>query len=178
MAKFKVDFPTGEGAFQDSGLLASGEMSSGLSTEDLLTILRPAAERLKDHYRETVLRLFRRISGDLADSFKIDEHGHDRSYMDLSEAVITVGPKGKHSKSKRKARSRAGDSSKKYAKHNRESHATAISNAELGYLLEYGTPRISATHWMENANEEIEEEIGTIIEEGFDKLLKEKGLID
>ena len=97
--------------------------------------------------------------------------------MDLSEASITVGPTGKHKKSRRKARSRAGSSSAKYAKHDREAKATAISNAELGYLFEVGTPRIDATHWMENANEEIEVALQDIMEEEFDKVLQSKGLI-
>ena len=41
--------------------------------------------------------------------------------------------------------------------------------------MEYGTPRIAATHWMENANEESENEIIDIIESEYDKLLEKKG---
>lgn len=180
MAKFSVNFPDYSGderVFHDAGFSGSGNISSGFTSEDLLTVLRPAAQRLQEYYKETILRLFKRQTGSLADSFKIDESGFDRQYMDLSEASIHVGPRGKHKGSKRAARSRAGSAKEKYAKHNRESRVTSISNAELGYLLEYGTPRITATHWMQNANEQIEDEIGKIIEDGFDNLLREKGLI-
>lgn len=172
MAKFKCEFS----GFSGGDLSGKDSFFSGLSSEDMLSILRPAAQILREHYRATIMRLFKRRTGSLADSIQIDEFGLDRAYMDASEASITVGPKGKHKGSKRAARSRAGDSSRKYAKHNRTARATAISNAELGYLLEYGTPRIAATHWMENANEEIENDIQQSIEEEFDKLMGSKGM--
>lgn len=172
MAKFSCTFsePSGGGF---SGNSTTSEMTS----EDILSILRPAAEALKEYYKKTLRRIFKQHSGILAESPDfIAEVGLDRSYMDLNEAVITVGLRGKHPGSKRAARSRAGSPTKKYAKHNRKSGKTSISNAELGYLLEYGTPRIQATHWMENANEEIAEEIQDIIEEGYAKLLEKRGL--
>lgn len=172
MAKFRCDFSaTSGGSFS-----GEGQFFSELSSEDMLSILRPAAQALADHYRATILRLFRQHTGDLAASIKADEFGLDRAYMDTSEASITVGPTGKHGKSKRGARSRKGDSSKRYAKHNRKAHTTALSNSELGYLLEYGTPRIAATHWMENANEEIGDTVQQMIEEEYDKVLKSKGM--
>ena len=33
------------------------------------------------------------------------------------------------------------------------------TNAEVAYVLEYGTPRMAATHWMETANEEASDEV-------------------
>lgn len=172
MAKFKCEFSDSSG-----GYFSSSAGFSELSSEDMLTVLRPAAEVLKNAYIATINRLFRRRSGSFAGSIKASEFGLDREYMDSSEASITVAPTGKHKGGKRGARSRAGAANKKYAKHNRDAKATSISNSELGYLFEYGTPRMPATHWMENTNEEVEEEVQQIIEDNFDKLLKSKGLI-
>lgn len=174
MAKFSCDFSAYSGADLDAS--ASLSAFNGITADDLLSILRPAAERLAEFCRTAILRRFKRRTGSLADSFKLTEFGLDRGYMDLSEAGITVGPKGKHKGSSRAARSRAGSPNKKYAKHNRKAKKTSISNAELGYLLEYGTPRIAATHWMESANEEIESEIQDVVESGFNEFLERKGL--
>lgn len=33
------------------------------------------------------------------------------------------------------------------------------TNAEVAYVLEYGTPRMAATHWMETTNEEASDEV-------------------
>lgn len=43
-------------------------------------------------------------------------------------------------------------------------------------MLEVGTPRIAATHWMENANDEISDSLQQMIEEEFNKLLDSKGM--
>jgi len=172
VAKFKSKFSAPAGG----DLSGDGPFFSELSSEDMLSILRPAAQFLVDHYKSTITRLFRQRTGDLAKSIRADETGYDRAYMDKSEASITVGPMGKHGKSKRGARSRKGDSSNRYAKHKREAHSTTLSNSELGYLLEHGTPRIAATHWMENANEEIEDTVQQMIAEEYEKVLKSKGM--
>lgn len=183
MAKFSCDFTSVElndGRHGSTSARFGGEskMSAGLTAEDLIAILRPAAEALRDHYRATIRRLFKQRTGSLADSIQAKEGlSLDREYMDLSEASITVGPTGKHKGGNLGARSRAGSSDRRYAKHNRDAKARSISNAELAYFLEFGTPRISATHWMENANEEFEDTVQQIIEDEFDKMLKSKGLI-
>lgn len=182
MAKFTCDFSPFEdakGRIGGKGGSISGDDTyfSGISSDDMLEIIRPAAELLKAHYKATINRLFTRRTGSLADSIDAEDFGHDRAHMDDRHAAIFVGPTGKHKGGKRGARSRAGSSTRKYAKHNRTARASTLTNAELGYLLEFGTPRISATHWMENANEEIEETIQQSIEEEYDKYLKSKGLI-
>lgn len=173
MAKFKCDLSSIE---LDDGrhggtygtLSGSGK---GLSAEDVLSILRPAAEKLIEHYKSTITRLFKQRTGSLAESIRAKE-----SSFGTGEAQIIVGPTGKHNGGKKAARSRAGSSTRRYAKHNRNAQATALSNAELAYLLEFGTPRITATHWMENANEEIEDEIQQLIEDEYNRLMESKGL--
>lgn len=172
MAKFKFEFPDYSGGY----FAGSDSYLSGLSSEEILSILRPAASALVQHYKDTISSLFKQRTGSLAASIVAEEFGLDRAYMDSSEASIIVRPKGKHEKSMRSARSRKGKTGAKYAKHNRTAKSTSISNAELGYLLEVGTQRISATHWMENANEEISDTLQTMIEEEFNKVLESKGM--
>lgn len=171
MAKFKCDLSSVELDDGRHGGTYAELYGSGLSADDLLSVLRPAAQRLVDHYKSTIARLFRQHTGSLAGSIQAKEASYS-----TGETQIIVGPTGKHKGSSRAARSRAGSKSRRYAKHNRDAKATAISNAELAYLLEFGTPRIAATHWMENANKEIEDEIQQMIEDEFHKLLDRKGL--
>ena len=171
MAKFKCEFTDSSG-----GSMSSSAAFSELTSEDMLSALRPAAEILKNAYVATINRLFRRRTGSFADSIKASEFGLDREYMDHSDASISVGPSGKHASGKRGPRSRAGSATRKYAKHNRAAGSTTLSNSELGYLFEYGTPRMPATHWMENTNEAVEDEVQQAIDENFNKMMESKGM--
>ena len=166
MAKFNFEF-------MDHSRGASIEASksdSALTTDELLEVLRPAAMRLKEIYQQAIRKTFRQRTGSLADSIDFEDN-YGGGYV-----WFTVKPSGSHKGGAYQRRSRAGDSSGRYAKHNRKPTKKAIKNEELAYFLEYGTPRISASHWMENANDETEEEIQDIIEKGFDDLLAKKGL--
>lgn len=170
MAKFNVRY-SGDGALNT--FFYSEGADDTFSVDDLLEVLRPAAIRLKEYYRETILRLFKKRSGSLADSINFeDDYNLSKGYVSF-----LVKPFGVHKGGKYTRRSRAGSPNARYAKHNRKPATKAIKNEELAYLLEYGTPRITATHWMETANEEIENEIQDMIEAEFDDLLKKKGLI-
>lgn len=50
------------------------------------------------------------------------------------------------------------------------------TNDEVGYLLEYGTPRISAKHWMETANEEGRDACTEAMQEAWNKHLDDLNL--
>jgi hypothetical protein len=167
MAKFEVisgaDFTMFEGAKE------SGDV---LTTDDILECLRPAAMRLVERYRETIRRLFKRRTGSFEDSIDFEDD------VTGPYAFILVKPFGRHKGSSYTRKSRAGPADRKGAKHNRKPSKRELKNEELGYLLEVGTPRIAATHWMENTNESVGDEIQDIIEDEYTKLLKKKGLID
>lgn len=167
MAKFSADFGVNGADFT----FTTGK-GDALTTDDLLEVLRPAAMRLKEHFRNAIVKRFKQRTGSLADSIDFEE-----DYLAGSFVSFMVKPFGKHKTGKRTRKSRAGSPLAKGAKHNRSVKSSSISNMELGYLLEYGTPRIQATHWMETANEEIAEELQTMIDENFTELLKKKGLI-
>ena len=58
----------------------------------------------------------------------------------------------------------------------RSSGTYAGTNAEIAYILEYGTPRMPATHWMETANDESEEAVQQAMASAWNEYLKGKGL--
>lgn len=153
-------------------MTAEKENGDTFSVDELLECLRPAAMKLRDAYKLTISNLFYSRSGEFLDSIDIE----DGDFAKLGCAYIIVKPFGTRKKGKYLRKSRAGESTAKYAKHNRKVSASRLRNDELGYLLEFGTPRISATHWMERTNDDVGEHIQDMIEEEFDKLLKSKGL--
>lgn len=153
MAKFKFD--------GIDYISASFEQLSNISDEEKMRVIQPAAEFLKKTYENVIVSKFRQISGALADSITIEQRSDDNG------AYAHVFPKGKHPGSgtgKRKRRN--GRSNGKYSG----------TNAEVAYILNYGSPRIAATHWLENANDEAEEKIVAIQQEAWDELITEKGL--
>lgn len=50
------------------------------------------------------------------------------------------------------------------------------TNAEVAYVLEYGTPRMAATHWMETTNEEAGDEVVAAEAAVWDDYLKNLNL--
>ena len=168
MAKFSSNFTDSYGYLE-----AQKQDDDTFSVDELLEVLRPAGLRLKEFYQQTIRRLFKQRTGSLAESIDIED-----DYIKNKYAAITVKPFGTHKTGSYTRKSRAGSASAKYAKHNRKPSKKKVKNEEVAYLLEYGTPRITATHWMENANDEISEDIQDMIESEFTALLRKKGLIE
>lgn len=166
MAKFNVSWGTSFDMFE--GSRESGDV---FTTDDILECLRPAAMRLVERYKEAIRRYFKRRTGSLEDSIDFEDD------ITGPYAFILVKPFGKHKGSSYARKSRAGPADRKGAKHDRKPKKRELKNEEVGYLLEVGTPRIDATHWMENTNEAVADEVQDIIEGEYDKLLKKKGLI-
>lgn len=141
-------------------LSASFEQLAQLSDEDKLSVIMPAAKLLVERQREMIQRLFKQRTGDLANSLTIQEKsGEDGAY-----AHIYL--KGKH----------RGSSTGKRKGKRRSNGRYSGTNAEVGYILEVGSPRIAARHWMENANEEAEDEVVAAEQAAWDDLVTKKGL--
>ena len=141
-------------------LSASFEDMLRLSDEERMSVIMPGAEVVAERQRGKIRELFNQHTGALADSVTI------RQKSDDDGAYANIFLKGKHpgsSTGKRKGKRR---SNGKYSG----------TNAEVGYVLEYGTPRITATHWMENANEEAASEVTTAQQEAWNSLMEKKGL--
>ena len=50
------------------------------------------------------------------------------------------------------------------------------TNAEVAYILEYGSPRMAAKHWMEMANDSAAEAAKTAMADAWNSYLNERGL--
>ena len=149
---------------------ASFEQLANITDEDKMSVIMPAAKLLVERQREKICSLFKQRTGDLAGSLTITEkHDDDGAY-----AYIYL--KGKHkgsSTGKRKKKVSGGDGSSEKRK---ESGKYSGTNSEVGYILEYGSPRIAARHWMETANEEAEDEVMEAQRAAWDDLITRKGL--
>lgn len=140
-------------------LIASTQEMSKLSADEKLSILRPAAELLKEKYTNVLSTIFNVRSGALSGSVYTKEYADDNP-------LIRVSLKGIHPGSGMGKRANG-----KHASAGRKNS----TNAEIAYYLEFGTPRIPATHWMETANEESEADIADTMDSSFGSLLKQKG---
>ena len=139
---------------------ASFEQLARLTDDDKLSILSPSAQILLQRQKEKIAQIFRRRTGDLENSLVIEQRQSDDG------PSLYIYPKGKHrgsSTGKRKGKRR---SNGKYSG----------TNAEVAYILNYGSPRIAATHWLENANDEAEAEVVASQQAAWDELVAMKGL--
>lgn len=132
---------------------------SAMEDEEVLAILRPAAERLQRAHKEAIINTFVQRTGELAESIQIEEK---RSGANVFYRVL---PKGKHSYAWTGKRNR-----------NKPYKREPKSNAEIAFILEHGSPRIRARHWMENANDQVRDELNQLIEQGWDEYLTGKGV--
>lgn len=141
-------------------LSASLEQLAQLTDEEKVSILMPSAQLLLQRQKEKIAALFQRRTGDLENSLTITQQNGDNG------PSLYIAPAGKHrgsSTGKRKGKRR---SNGKYSG----------TNAEIAYILEYGSPRIAATHWLENANEEAADEVADAQQAAWDELVTKKGL--
>mgnify|MGYP006978556433 CR=1 FL=1 len=149
MAKFRVNGV--------DGLDLTFERKSQLSTDDLLRIIRPGAELIQTRFVQKIQAIFTQHSGDLANAFKLRERKSDDG------AAISIAPEGKHSPNGRGIR-------------NRKKSGKPKTNAEVAFVLEYGSPRMAATHFMENTIDESEADVIAAMDAEFNKILDERGL--
>lgn len=145
-------------------LTASFEELSQLTDDDKLSVIMPAAELLAEKHSTKIRQVFKQRSGALAKSIAIT------AKSDENGVYAHIAPKGKHPKSS------TGKRMKNTPKGRRSSGKYSGSNAEVAYILEYGSPRIAPRHWMETANEEAEAELVEAEQKAWNDLLEKKGL--
>lgn len=146
--------------FSVSGLdtvTAAFDHLADVSDEDKLRVLRAGGEILKAAFQEALKTLFQQHTGKLAASPEVEEKtGGDGGY-------VLIAPKGKH------GRSSAG---KRRPKHK---GTYTGDNAEIAFILEYGSSRIPARHWMERTVEEQGDAVAEAMEAEWSKVLDEYG---
>ena len=141
-------------------LSASFEDMVQLTDEERMSVIMPGAQVLVERQRGKIQSVFKQRTGALADSITIREKTDDYG------AYANIFLKGEH----------PGSSTGKRRGKRRSNGKYSGTNAEVGYILEYGSPRIAATHWMENANEEAATEVVNAQQEAWDELIRKKGL--
>lgn len=139
---------------------ASFEQLSKLTDDDKMSVIMPAAKLLLQRQKEKILQLFNQRTGALHDSLTIEQRSGDDGVF------AYIFPKGKH----------PGSGTGKRRGKRRSNGRYSGTNSEIAWILNYGSPRIAATHWLENANEEAEEEVVAAQQEAWDDLLTKKGL--
>lgn len=140
---------------------ASFERLASLTDDEKMSVIMPSAELLKEKHTQKLQQAFRKLTGVLSGSITIVPR------QDGDGVSVLVTPKGKHPGSGTGRRKR---------KNGRSNGKYSGTNAEVAYILEYGSPRIPASHWMENANEEVEEDVISAQQTAWDELLTKKGL--
>lgn len=138
-------------------LALSLEQLAKLDDRDMWTIISAMAEVVKSYQERTIRRLFKQHTGDLANSIaitrKVDSDGYPYALVGPNQKKHTGAYTGTRG-------AKGGKRLRKNTKSGRMTSGTngsyAGTNAEIGFILEYGTPRIKARHWMEIADEEAE----------------------
>jgi hypothetical protein len=152
MAKFKY--------YAVDTLMANFNELAGFSAEDADPIIRPGAEVLLNAQKNKIISTFTQRTGSLAASLKIAQKIANDTFS------LVISPSGKHPKSTTGDRHSKGRSNGHYSG----------TNAEILYILEYGSPRIPARHVIETANEEAEEEAYAAIGDAWNAYLTSKGV--
>ena len=140
---------------------ASFEQLANITDEDKMSVIMPAARLLLQRQKEKILSLFTQRTGDLANSLTIEERSGDDGIF------AYIFPKGKH---------RGSSTGKRKRKNGRSNGKYSGTNSEVAWILNFGSPRITATHWLENANEEAEDEVIAAQQDAWNDLLAKKGL--
>ena len=137
---------------------------SRISDDELWAIIEPAANTLKDKMQESLSGFFQVITGSLRETIEVK-----RKLSKGGAVYALVGPNDKkHPKSstgKRRARAQGG-----------KGGSYSGTNAEVGWILEYGSSRIPGRHWMEQAVTSTEEELLGILEAGINSAFEAVGL--
>lgn len=164
MAEFKINRTQSSYAMADY---------YGFSAEDKLAVLNAGAAVLQEALTNKILTTFKPHTYDLANSIKIWTKNNK-----AGELVVVVGPKGNHSRATapgRRRRSRATTvEGQKYHKHNRTDNSTySGTNAEILYVLNYGSARIKKPyHVIDIAVEESDAAVVNAMDDEFNAIVE------
>ena len=136
-------------------LVLSLEQLATTPEETQYSILEAGASALIPRWKETLQSMKR--TGQLIESVKAARKKGE-------SPIVAITPKGKR---------------KGAYTGQRKTHGGGTyqgTNAEVAYVLEYGTPRMAATHWMETTNEEAGDEVVAAEAAVWDEYLKSLNL--
>lgn len=135
-----------------------------LSPEEKENIIMAGANLIRDKLRQ-YLNTHHRRTGALADSITA-------KYFSDGTAEVEPGITKKIGK-RRSAQLHGGSGGTSRSKHHGPTGRSTM--AEVGYYLEYGTPRMKAAHWMETSNEQSMAEFDAAMARAWDEHLERAG---
>lgn len=124
-------------------------------------IIMAGAELIRDRLK-AYLNAHHRRTGQLADSITA-------KYYSSGAALVEPGKTVK-GKKRRLAQTHAGSGATNRSKHHGATGSSSM--ADVGYYLEYGTPRMKAAHWMETSNEQSMPDFDRVMAAAWDEYLK------
>lgn len=142
------------------GISVSFEQLATLDDETRWSIISAGAEVVKRFQEQALNREFKRRTGQLFGSLKVLRK---RSGDEMSAVIAPSGKRKRGSSGKRTYKGRSNGSYQG-------------TNAEVAYILNYGSPRIKATHWMETANEAAGPELADAEAAVWDQYLRSLNL--
>lgn len=138
-------------------MIATYEQLASLSYEEKLSVLTAGAEVLREALTEAIKTRFRVITGALSESITVRDISKGES------PLLIVGATGKHPKSTTGKRRKG------------KGHYEG-TNAEILYLLNYGSDRIDASHVFDDTLEQQSEAMTAAMQAAFDEIITSKGL--
>lgn len=168
MAKFEPRLDQIDGLSEDLKKLGQ------LSNEGAWAILAPAGEFLREKFMDKIRAVFTKYStGKLATMIEsMNKQNGDGPY-------IQVYPYGTHHAYQGRTKTKAYKRSKHGRTYTYGGGSKKATASEVAFILEYGAPsrNIPASHWMENTINENLDGISQKIQEGFDALCDQKGIL-
>lgn len=149
------------GKFNTRGLeqlTLSMEQLAQIPDETQFSMLESGAAVLIERWKEKLQAMKR--TGQLIKSIKAARRKTDTP-------IVSVTPKGTRKNA---------FTGKRFKRDGSPSGTYQGTNAEVAYILEYGTPRMAATHWMETTNEEAGDEVVAAEAAVWDEYLKSLNL--
>lgn len=143
------------------------ERMANLDEETRWAMLEAGAAVFKRVFQE-YLNKYHRKTGQLAESITITRFESQKS--------VRVWPIGKYHKKGRRSLRQLHDGSGASKRSKHHGAVGGSSMTDVAYYLEYGTPRMPATHWMENAIELANDEANEAMQEVWNKHLDDLGL--
>ena len=135
---------------------ASLQQLASLPDSARWSILSAGAAVVQRFQQDRLAAEFRRRTGQLVASIHVKKTGSGER---MKAQILPTGKRKKASTGKRTYKGR--------------SHGSYQgTNAEVAYILEYGSPRIAASHWMEAANTAAEPEMMQAEADAWDDYLK------
>lgn len=176
MANFRVKYYSKTGV---AGDVSFDVIEKGMQPEDKLAVLRPGAElllqRLRDFLEANTNDPNAEIRGRLAESLKAVENDVTGSII-VTPRGVHHGKKARRKRSEGYRRAKTGQGRGRSSKSPHHGMTGGTAAVDVGYYLEYGTPRMAALHWMETVNEQSAEDVQASLEKAWDEYLTSLGL--